>query len=318
MGESAPLKVDEVIPGPLDGERVDRAVAAFTGQTRAAIAALVDAGRVTIDDKPVKSRSARVAEGQRLVVEATEPDDVLPSADPSVEFDVVYSDDDIIVVDKPAGLVVHPGAGHHDGTLVNGLLARFPDLVTARPGDPARPGIVHRLDAGTTGLLVVGRTEAAYQTLVKAMKARDVERRYVALVWGDVQPDRGVVDAPIGRAQTDRTRMAVSNRGRLARTSYEVSARHPDPSLTLVSCRLETGRTHQIRVHLAAIGHPVVGDRRYGGMRQGLEMKRPFLHARRLSFAHPSTGETMAFESPLPKDLQGILRKLGFSSSDLT
>jgi 23S rRNA pseudouridine1911/1915/1917 synthase len=213
------------------------------------------------------------------------------------------------VVDKPAGLVVHPGAGHQQGTLVHGLLARWPDLAVMEP--PERPGIVHRLDKGTSGLLVVARTVAARDALVAQMAARTVDRRYTALVWGLVESDEGLIDAPIQRAETDPTRMAIRAGGRPARTRYRVEDRFRSPApATLLECRLETGRTHQIRVHLAAIGHPVVGDPRYGRgvsarseRTDRLPAGRLWLHAGRLSFDHPTSGQRLCFSSPIPADL---------------
>lgn len=220
---------------------------------------------------------------------------------------LVHEDAQVIVVDKAAGVVVHPGSGHGRGTLVQGLLARFPDLAQSGAGEPDRPGIVHRLDKGTSGLLVVARTEDAYHSLVDQLKNRSVDRRYLCLVWGHLSSPDGLVDAPVGRASTDPTRMAVSARGRPARTRYHVLERRTDPDVTLLECRLETGRTHQVRVHLASIGHPVVGDARYGGSRSSLVIGRPFLHAHRLGFAHPADGERVSFSSPLPSELEALL-----------
>jgi 23S rRNA pseudouridine1911/1915/1917 synthase len=189
---------------------------------------------------------------------------------------------------------------------VHGLLARFPELAEG-PGDPARPGIVHRLDKGTSGLLAVALTPEAYASLVAQLQAHSVDRRYTVLVWDHIEADAGMVDAPVGRSTRDPTRMSVSRRGREARTRYRVRARdHQPAALTLVECQLETGRTHQIRVHLAAIGHPVVGDSRYGGSRPELPAARPFLHAGRLAFDHPVTGERLEWVSPLPEDLEDL------------
>jgi 23S rRNA pseudouridine1911/1915/1917 synthase len=229
--------------------------------------------------------------------------------DPTVEVPVVHADDHVVVVDKPAGLVVHPGAGNTAGTLVHGLLARFPQLAGG-PGDPARPGIVHRLDKGTSGLLAVALTDLAYASLVDQLQRHAVDRTYTTLAWGHVEADAGMVDAPVGRSTRDPTRMSVSRRGREARTRYRVQARFDDPApLTLLECRLETGRTHQIRVHLAAIGHPVVGDSRYGGSRPELSAARPFLHAGRLALDHPRTGERLDLRSPLPADLEDLIAR---------
>jgi 23S rRNA pseudouridine1911/1915/1917 synthase len=213
-----------------------------------------------------------------------------------------------VVVAKPAGLVVHPGAGHHGGTLVNGLLHRYPEV--AGVGDPTRPGIVHRLDRDTSGLLVVARSERAHRALVAALAERRVEREYDALVWGVPDAPRGVVDAPIGRSDARRTRMAVREGGRDARTAYTLVESFASPRCSLLRCRLETGRTHQIRVHLAAIGHPVVGDVAYGGARAGLALDRPFLHAGRLAFDHPVTGRRVELDEPLPADLAAVLDRL--------
>jgi 23S rRNA pseudouridine1911/1915/1917 synthase len=221
----------------------------------------------------------------------------------------VWEDADVVVVDKPPGLVVHPGAGQGEGTLVNGLLARHPEL--AGVGEAHRPGIVHRLDRDTSGLLVVALTPAAYTALVIALGERRVERRYAALVWGVPEAPRGVIDAPIGRSPRQPTRQAVVAGGRPARTRYEMRVRYDQPAdLALLGCRLETGRTHQIRVHLASIGHPVVGDREYGGQRDALSVPRVFLHAEHLAFDHPVTGEALAFDSPLPPDLAAVLAGL--------
>ena len=301
----------EVIPAALAGERVDRVVALLTERPRSEVAELVRQGSVRVRGEPVTVPSRRVEEGDVLEVDAPTREPVAPEPDPAVGVAVVHADDDVVVVDKPPGLVVHPGAGNPGGTLVNGLLARFPDLRTAGAGDPSRPGIVHRLDKGTSGLLVVARNASAYASLVSQLKARAVDRRYLALVRGTVEAPSGLVEAPIGRAASDPTRMTVSARGRPARTVYEVRERFTAPAeATLVECRLETGRTHQIRVHLAAIGHPVVGDRRYGGARGDLPAPRPFLHAYRLGFDHPANGERLELRSPLPDDLEELRGRL--------
>ncbi len=309
--------MNEVIPPALDGERVDRAISLLTGLPRSDVADLVTAGAVSLAGKPVGARSRRVRSGEVLHVDLPEP--ALPSAlvpEPGVDVAVIYADDDVIVVDKPADLVVHPGAGHPDGTLVQGLLARFPELVDLAGGAADRPGIVHRLDKGTSGLLVVARTRGGRDALVAQLAAHAVDRRYAALVWGLVEAPEGLIDAPLGRAETDPTRVAVVAGGREARTRYQVEARYsvPEP-LTLLECRLETGRTHQIRVHLAAIGHPVVGDPRYGRRRPEraplrLARGRQWLHARQLSFDHPTSGERLTFSSPLPEDLREVLAGL--------
>jgi len=301
--------VKELIPDALDGERVDRVVALMTGLSRASVAGLVAAGAVRLSGRTVTTRSTKVTGGSSIDVELPGRADPEPVADPGVEVEVVYADGDVLVVDKPAGLVVHPGAGNAGGTLVQGLLARFPDL--AGVGDPARPGIVHRLDKGTSGLLVVARSAPAHASLVAQLAGRSVSRRYAALVWGWPEPPHGQVDAPIGRSRRDPTRMSVSSRGKPARTGYRVRTRFDSPQpASLLSCRLETGRTHQIRVHLGAIGHPVVGDARYGGVREGIVCPRPFLHAEHLAFDHPVSGERLSYSSELAEDLRRVLDQL--------
>jgi 23S rRNA pseudouridine1911/1915/1917 synthase len=304
--------IDERLPPALDGERVDRVVALLTGLPRSDAAGLVDDGRVCVGGRVLSSRSRRMHTGEHLEIDT--PPVTAPSglrAEPDVEVAVVFADDSVIVVDKPAGLVVHPGAGHRSGTLVQGLLALFPDLEQLAVGDAAhRPGIVQRLDKGTSGLLVVARTEAARASLVDQLSARRVERGYVTLVGGRVDADEGLIDAPIGRDDALATRMAVSRAGRPARTRYQVTQRFSTPiPASLLACRLETGRTHQIRVHLAAIGHPVVGDERYGGPL--LDVRRPFLHAAVLGFKHPDGARSLRFSSPLPADLSSLVDRFG-------
>ena len=295
--------VEEILPPSLAGQRLDRVVALLAGVSRARAARLVEEGAVRLDGSVAESGSRRVAEGQSVVLRVPEPDDPRPGPDRSVAVDVVLEDDEVVVVNKPAGLVVHPGSGP---TLINGLLARYPEM--AGVGEPSRPGIVHRLDRDTSGLLVVARTPRAYESLVAQLKAHEPERVYAALVWGHPGAETGVIDAPIGRSLRRRDRMTVTGDGRRAVTRYQVERRfsHPRPT-ALLTCRLETGRTHQIRVHLRAIGHPVVGDRAYDGGRPGLDPGRPFLHAGRLRFRHPASGRPVQAEATLPPDLASIL-----------
>jgi 23S rRNA pseudouridine1911/1915/1917 synthase len=294
------------VPASLAGERVDRAVALLTGWSRAEVAVLVDEGAVRVGGQPV-AKSRRLAEGEEVEIEGQPEEEAPPRPEP-VEFAVLHADDDVVVLVKPAGLVVHPGAGHETGTLASGLLHRYPEI--AGVGDPMRPGIVHRLDRDTSGLMVVARSPRAYEVLTAAMALREVERRYVALAWGRFDARRGTIDAPIGRSATRRTRMAVREAGKDARTGYEVTRQYEHPVCALVECRLETGRTHQIRVHLAAIGHPVVGDGTYGGDRHPLRPGRPFLHAHALALTHPTTGERLEFSDPLPPELAAVLTDL--------
>lgn len=304
----------ETIPDPLDGERVDRVVSMLLGISRSAAANAVSAGFVTLDAVAVAKSSQRVATGQELAVDdaVLAPEDELAS-DPSVELDIVHVDDHVLVIDKAVGQIVHPGAGHTSGTLAQGVLARYPEVRTV--GDPARPGIVHRLDKGTSGVFMIARTDEAYDSLTRQLRDRTVFRRYLTFGWGHPQTPRGVVEAPIGRAVRDPTRMVVREDGKPARTSYSVVASWREPKLTLFSCQLDTGRTHQIRVHLEAIHHPVLGDRRYGGGRDHLGLTRPALHAAELGFTHPVSGEDLAFTSPLPPDLQELLTQLGPADS---
>lgn len=300
----------EVVPRALDGQRLDRVVAFVAGCSRAEAAALVDTGTVLVGGRVVTARSHRVAEGDELELDApvrSAQADLV--ADPTIAVPVVYDDRHLFVIDKPADLVVHPGAGQVDGTLVNGLLALDPAIRTV--GQVDRPGIVHRLDKGTSGLMLVARTGQAYDALVAMLAAREVERRYRTLVWGVPESPTGLIDAPVGRSSRDRTRMAVTVAGRQARTRYEVVRAYHEPvEVAELRCTLETGRTHQIRVHLASIGHHVVGDGRYGGARQSLPMARPFLHAERLGLDHPITGQPLSFTSALPDDLVAVLSSL--------
>jgi 23S rRNA pseudouridine1911/1915/1917 synthase len=302
--------IREEIPLALAGERLDRIVALITDASRSDAAALVAAGGVHVDGAVMTSGRQRLKLGQVIDVDETKlPTTEPPDADPAVEYSVVYDDEHVIVVDKPAGLVVHPGAGNPSGTLVNGLLARYPEISTI--GEAYRPGIVHRLDVGTSGLLVVARSIGAYHSLVDALAQRDVTRMYRTMVWGHLANPTGVIDAPVGRDHRDPLRMAVVVDGRSSRTRYRVLAAYRSPAqASSLECHLESGRTHQIRVHMAAIGHPVVGDGTYGGTRHGITTSRPFLHAARLAFAHPVSRESMSFSSPLPDDLAAVEAQL--------
>jgi len=302
--------IEESIPEGLVGERLDRVVAMLGDISRSAAARLVAQSAVSLDGKAVESGSVRVEGGQRIKIDLPDSPGVLITPDPSIPFEVVHEDDHIVIIDKPSGVVVHPGAGHTDATLVNGLVARYPEIASV--GEPHRPGVVHRLDRGTSGLLVVARTQEAHDALVEQMSNHEPERIYAALVWGALDTDSGVIEAPIGRSNRQPTRMAVVQSGRPAVTHYRVDEKfHKPHPTTLLTCRLETGRTHQIRVHLSAIGHPVVGDRDYGGGRPGIDLGRPFLHARRLTLDHPVTGDAIQAESELPGDLVDLLGSLG-------
>ena len=292
------------------GDRLDRVVARLTGLPRSVVADLIGSGAVRLDDAVVATRSRRVRGDEVLEVEVeSNVGGGRPHPEPGISFEVVYADSDVVVVDKPSGLVVHPGAGNTTGTLVNGLLHRFGEV--AGVGEEGRPGIVHRLDKGTSGLLAVARSQLGYESLVAQLADRSMSRSYLCVVWGSVADDVGTVDARIGRSARQPTRMAITSRGRPALTHYRVMGRFEEPSeLSSVECSLETGRTHQIRVHMAAIGHPVLGDRRYAPGRPSLGLDRPFLHAQRLGFSHPRSGESLEFESRPPADLLGFIARL--------
>jgi 23S rRNA pseudouridine1911/1915/1917 synthase len=320
-----PAFLDETVPDLLDGERVDRALSTLVPCSRSEATDAIAAGLVRLNDVIVTKASLHVGSGDRLVLDANPVrSEQLVIADEAVDFGVLHVDDDIIVVDKPAGLVVHPGPGHRGSTLVHGLVARFPDLdpaIGTVVGEAERPGLVHRLDRGTSGLLVVARTPDAYDSLVAQLSTHAVERTYTALVRGAPEHAHGVIDAPVGRSRRDPLRMTVAADGRPARTHYrlehvfssEVSpadGKERPTAVSLVTCNLETGRTHQIRVHLTSIGHPVVGDALYGGPARRPHVGRPFLHARQLTFIHPGTGDEVTFTSPLPADLAHVLTTL--------
>jgi len=300
-----------VVPPDAAGQRLDQVLAQLLPQhSRSRMKAWIEAGLVHIDDRVVVAARQRLGGGEALVVTegaATTDDRVAAQA---IDLPIIHEDAAILVVDKPAGLVVHPGSGNRDGTLQNALLHHAPALATL-----PRAGIVHRLDKDTSGLLVVAKTAEAQTSLVRQLAARTVKREYAALVRGDVARTT-TIDAPIGRHPVQRTTMAVVASGKEARTQVEPVERFGDA--TLVRCRLETGRTHQIRVHLAAIGHPLLGDPTYGGRRrQAIDalpalqaFHRQALHAQRLGLVHPVSRETLAFEAPLPGDIAALLAAL--------
>jgi 23S rRNA pseudouridine1911/1915/1917 synthase len=293
-----------------EGERVDRFLAsALAGQSRSQVQRLIKAGRVQVGARPTKPNAA-VRAGDQVTIELPDPLPASPEAQ-DIPLEVAYQDADIIVVNKPPGMVVHPAAGHADGTLVNALLHHVTDL--SGIGGELRPGIVHRLDRGTSGLMVVAKHDRAHEALARQFHDREVEKEYVALVWGVVQAGRRI-DLPIGRDPANRQKMSA--RARRARTAVTRLTRAEHlRGVTLVHVAIATGRTHQIRVHLSAIGHPIVGDPTYGGVRRHvagdlqplLRLERPFLHAARLAFRHPADERPLDFTVPLPPDLQGVL-----------
>jgi 23S rRNA pseudouridine1911/1915/1917 synthase len=304
--------LDLVVPASLAEIRIDRVLSMLTGLSRSETSAILGGGGVTLNDKVVLKSSVSVSEGQRLVAIIPPPDSGVVEADPSVQVDVVLDDADFAVVNKAPGQVVHPGAGQRTGTLVAGLLALYPqmrELSAEGLCDPLRPGIVHRLDKGTSGVLVVAKTPEGFLNLSAQLAERLMERTYLGMVEGHVAEERGVVDAPIGRSTRTPTMMAVRADGRAARTGYEVLARIDKPhAMTLLRLQLDTGRTHQIRVHMATIGHPVVNDPRYGHRRERrLPEDRFFLHSTTLAFAHPRTDEWLTTTVPLPDDLRPLV-----------
>ena len=296
------------IPPALEGARLDQALPQLEPDlSRSYGQQLIGEGRVLVNDRPAKS-SARLKAGDTVAIDIPPPAPVAIAPE-AIPLTVVYEDADVLVIDKPAGLVVHPAPGHASGTLVNALLAHTTDL--SLHGD-IRPGIVHRLDKDTSGLLVVAKNDAAHAALVRQHQARTMRKEYLALVLGTPNPATGLIDAPIGRHPRERKQMAVIPDGRSARTRYTIERAYGH--LTLLRARLETGRTHQIRVHCAFIGHPILGDPVYGRPAareaKALGLLRQFLHAARLGFHLPSSGAWHEFESPLPPDLAAVQARL--------
>ena len=300
-GLVAPVSV--TVPDQLGGLRLDQALARlFPQYSRNRLQAWLKSGHIRLEGGASLEGKDQVAGGERVLLEPPPAPQEVPQAQ-RMPLKIVHEDAALIVIDKPAGLVVHPGAGQPDRTLLNALLAHFPALA----GVP-RAGIVHRLDKDTSGLLVVAKTLVAQTSLVKQLAERSVRRVYLAIVQGD-PPASGVIDAPVGRDPRARTRMAVSHRGKPSRTSYRVLERFGHAAL--VECRLETGRTHQIRVHFQHIRHPLVGDTVYRrGTRHGMDFPRQALHATELSLTHPQSGKVMTWQAPLPADMKRLLKKL--------
>ena len=290
-----------------EGERTDALLARLVpGLTRSAAQKLLERGAVTLDGRPVRKQD-RPAPGQMLEVLLPDPEpiDLIPQ---DIPLDVVYEDGDVIVVNKPAGMVVHPAPGHPDGTLVNALLYHCGTSLSGINGE-LRPGIVHRIDRDTSGLIIAAKHDKAHLALAAQLQDHSLARTYEAVAVGSLKEDSGTVDAPIGRHPVDRKKMAIDRKnGREAVTHWSVLARYP--GYTHVECRLETGRTHQIRVHLASMGHPLLGDTVYGAKKPVPGLAGQCLHARRLRFVHPSTGSAVELECPLPDWFQAALRKL--------
>ncbi len=274
------------------------------GLSRAAARRLIDEGKVLVNGKAGRA-SLRLREGDRLAVELDAAAATAGKPEPqAIPLEILYADEDVIVLDKPSGMVVHPGAGNREGTLASALLARFPEIDGVGPEE--RPGIVHRLDKGTSGVMVAARSSRAYASLVGQFRRHDVRKTYVGLVYGRVAEAEGHIDWPIGRHATKRKRISIHSKDpRDAETFFRVIEALPEA--TLLEIRPVTGRTHQIRVHLAAAGHPIVGDGVYGRKKASKKYPRLFLHARSISFLHPATGERLEFAAPLPAELGSVL-----------
>ncbi len=287
------------------GVRLDAFLSADGALTRSQAARLIAEGRVRVNGKPA-AKSARLSGGETVTVDVPQlRETALPPQD--IPLDVVYEDDDVIVVNKPTGLVVHPAPGHPDGTLVNALLHHCGDSLSGIGGEK-RPGIVHRIDRDTSGLIIAAKNDAAHLALSAQLKDHSLSRTYECLVTGNMKQDSGTVDAPIGRSSADRKKMAVVPTGRRAVTHWEVVARYS--GVTHLRCRLETGRTHQIRVHMAYIGHPILGDTVYGAKKPVPGLTGQCLHATGLRFVHPRTGEPVELHCPLPPEFTAMLQKL--------
>jgi 23S rRNA pseudouridine1911/1915/1917 synthase len=305
------------VADPEQGSRLDQFLASRTEFSRARLARWLKSGLVLVNDRPRPS-SYRVRLGDRVSLTVPPPEPTGLAAE-DLPLEILYEDQDLILVNKPPGLVVHPAPGHRQGTLLNALLHHCPDL--AEVGDLSRPGLVHRLDKDTSGVLVAAKTAAAHASLTRQFHDRQVEKTYVALVWGRFDRSRGAIDQEIGRHPTLRQKMSAHpRRGKPAVTYWQVVEEFPGP-LTLVELSPKTGRTHQLRVHLAMLGHPVVGDATYGGGAARLKenprlqdlrplVSRQLLHARRLVVTHPRTGTAISGEAPLPEDFQGVLHVL--------
>ncbi len=304
------------VPAESEDTRLDRFLATALTLSRSQLQRLIKEGSVLVAGRAAKANQP-VKPGQEISIDVPEPIEAAPAPE-DLPLPIVYQDKDLIVVDKPAGMVVHPAAGHEGGTMVNALLHHVDDL--SGIGGEKRPGIVHRLDKGTSGLMVVAKHDRAHEELARQFAQREVEKEYIALCWGEVMAGRRI-DAPIGRDPSNRKKMA-SESARVRRTRAAVTrvvrAEHFGRVLTLAQVAIHTGRTHQIRVHLSAIGHPIVGDALYGGVHRRVpgdiravaHLDRPFLHAARLVFAHPEDGRRMEFLSAMPADLQKVLDEL--------
>lgn len=310
----------EIITRPVGPEqaktRLDKWLSAVTELSRSRVSALVDQGQVFLNGVRVTDQDRKVAAGDVYRIVLPPPVEAVPQAQ-DIPLDIVYEDDDLLVLNKPAGMVVHPAAGNYDGTLVNALLAHCREALSGI-GGVVRPGIVHRLDKETSGLMVVAKNDEAHNGLSAQFAVHSLERCYLALVWGMLSPLSGVIENQIGRSPVNRKKMAVvASGGKRAETHYRTLETYRNGAVSLVSCSLKTGRTHQVRVHMTAAGHPLIGDKTYGKaprsalrseiLKPALAFPRQALHSYRIRFEHPVTRETMRFEIPLPEDMQALV-----------
>lgn len=312
-----------LITPPVDPQnakmRIDKWLAACTGLSRNRISALIDQGGVFFNDLLLCDRDKKTAAGEVYRIEIPAPVDAVPQAQP-IPLDIVYEDADLLVVNKPAGMVVHPAAGNYDGTLVNALLSHCRESLSGI-GGVIRPGIVHRLDKETSGLMVIAKNDEAHKGLSAQFAVHSLERCYLALIWGRLSPAQGVIETQIGRSSVNRKKMAVvKSGGKRAETHYRTISLYAGGAVSLAECSLKTGRTHQVRVHMTALGHPLVGDKTYGkvpgparhnpALAAAVNFSRQALHSYKMSFEHPTTHQVMRFEIPLPADMLAVVDAL--------
>ena len=291
----------------MEDERIDKCICNYMDSlSRSYIQKIIKDGNVFVNDLPVKSNyKVKVEDKVRFII----PDNIEPDITAqNIPLDIIYEDADILIINKPKNMVVHPAPGHYEGTIVNAVMFHCKDALSGING-VMRPGIVHRIDKDTTGSLIICKNDEAHNNIAAQLKEHSINRRYRAIVWGRVSQDEGVIDAPIGRHPTDRKKMAINHKnGKRAVTHYRVLERFD--RFTYIECRLETGRTHQIRVHMTSIGHPLLGDEVYSSTKSPYKVDGQTLHAMTLGFVHPSTKEYIEFEAPLPEYFEDILRKL--------
>ena len=306
------MREEYLVPEEQAGERIDKFLTESCPDfSRSFLQKLLKSGLVDVNGKAVKS-SYRLSAGEAVSFEVPEAVEAEIKAE-NIPLDILYEDEDLILINKPKGMVVHPAAGHYEGTLVNGLMYHCKDQLSGING-VMRPGIVHRIDMDTTGVLVVCKNDFSHNSIAEQLKVHSITRKYYAIVYGNIKEDEGTVHAPIGRHQTDRKKMSINSKnGRDAITHYRVLERFGQ--YTYIECQLETGRTHQIRVHMTSLGHPLLGDEVYGPSKQPFHLQGQTLHAGVLGFIHPRTGNYMEFQAPLPEYFEELLRKLRTVSS---